>query len=380
VLLYEPPIEAKELHHGSHAKLLKDEELSDEDGAPPSRLDAIIVPTARPVRALRHAMRLGKAIDCPVIALCSRDASAEQARDLADDEGARALAVNVAPSTASLLPSFATDRLLRMTGFGSGSDLSLKRNLGLVLARGSNWRRVLFLDDDIHVNEPKTLHRAAGLVDRYRAVGLANHGFKDNSVVCHAYRELGGKQETFIGGGAMIVDALRTRSFYPNVYNEDWLFLIGDGVPFRAARAGSMRQRAFDPFGNPERAAAEEFGDTLAEGLFWLLDAGERIDTARNGFWGDFVFQRRTFIELLIAKLGDKPEHERMRLSLKAARGRSADVTHWLCQTFLELWKTDLDEWCRFLEDWVPVHRDGSPEKILHGFGVAGCVLASKAY
>ncbi|MBB2941067.1 hypothetical protein FB565_000771 [Actinoplanes lutulentus] len=368
-------VDARELHHGSHADLLEEESLP--AGSSSVRLDAIIVPTAWPVDALRHVMQIGKEIDVPVVALCSRAASAEQARRLADDENAAVLAVDVDQSLARRLPSFATDRLLHRSGFGSVSDLSLKRNLGLVLARGSSWRRVLFLDDDIHIDDPRHLHRVAGLTDRYRAVGLANLGYEDNSVVCHAYRQIGGVQDTFIGGGAMIVDAARTRSFYPNIYNEDWFFLLGDGVPFRAARAGAMRQRPYDPFANPARALGEELGDTLAEGLFWLLDSGQNIDTAVSAFWGDALYRRRQFIDLLLTTMKNVPEHDRMRRSLEAARGRSADITHWLCSNFVELWKADLQKWQEFLDWKVPV--TSNPEKFLNEIGMSHNVQLSEA-
>src|SRR4029079_18058881 len=132
-----------------------------------------------------------------------------------------------------------------------------------------------------------------------------NKGYQDNSVVCHAYRAVGGAQDSFIGGGAMMVDTRRTKSFFPNVYNEDWFFLLGDGVHFRAARAGEMRQRAYDPFANANRARAEELGDNLAEGLFWLLDFGRDIDTAETGFWGDALYRRRKFIDHILARTGN---------------------------------------------------------------------------
>ncbi|WP_433830282.1 hypothetical protein ACQP2E_10435 [Actinoplanes sp. CA-015351] len=259
-------LDAAELHHGSHRRLLRDEKLP--WGKPFARLDAIMVPTVRPVDSLRHVMQVGRLIDCPVVVFCSGSASAASAHQMAEELGAAVLAIDVHRPLASTLPRFATDQLLRANGFGSDSDLSLKRNLGLALARGSSWRRVLFLDDDIAVEDPMQLHHAAGLVDHYRAVGLENHGFEDNSVVCHAYRQAHGKQESFIGGGAMIVDASQTTSFNPNIYNEDWFFLLGDGTPILVARAGAMSQRIFDPFADPERARREELGDTLAEGLF----------------------------------------------------------------------------------------------------------------
>jgi hypothetical protein len=153
-----PSLDARDLHHGSHAGMLVDEELSGElkparRDAIPAKLDAIIVPTAWPVDALRHVMRIGRKLRRPVVALCSRAASAESARKLAEHMRAPVMVVDVDQSLARELPSFQTDRLLQKEGFCSGSDLSLKRNLGLVLARGSSWQRVLFLDDDIHVDD-----------------------------------------------------------------------------------------------------------------------------------------------------------------------------------------------------------------------------------
>jgi hypothetical protein len=352
VKVAESSVDVQELHHGSHNGLLAEEQLPT---AGSTRLDAIIVPTAWPVDALRHVMGVGMQIGCPVVALCSKAATAEQANKLARHLDADDVwSVDVGQSLAGMLPSFATERVLRRNGFGNDSDLSLKRNLGLALARGSGWQRVLFLDDDIVVDEPEHLHRAAGLLDQYRAVGLANSGYKDNSVVCHAYRAVGGEQDTFIGGGAMMVDVSRTKSFFPNIYNEDWFFLLGDGVPFRAARAGMMRQRPYDPFANAGRAAAEELGDTLAEGLFSLLDFGEDIDTAVNGWWGDALYRRRQFLDYILARSEDTKTPARVRRSLEAARGRSADISHKLCNDFLDAWKKDLQRWRDFLE-WVPV-------------------------
>jgi hypothetical protein len=364
-------VDVRDLHHGSHAGLLAEESL---DGVEPARLDAVIVPTAWPVDALRHAMDVGRAIDRPVVALCSKAAGAEQAIRLADEVGASVLAVDVDDSLRAALPDFATDRLLAGHGLGTTSDLSLKRNLGLALARGSGWERVLFLDDDIIVDEPHDLRRAAGLLDRHRAVGLRNTGYEDNSVVCHAYRAVGGKQDTFIGGGAMLVHTGRTASFFPGVYNEDWLFLLGDGVPFRAARAGQMRQRPYDPFANAGRAAAEEFGDTLAEGLFWLLDGGRGLEVAGTGFWSGFLYRRRRFIDHILSQAAGQ---DRLRHSLDAALHRSATISDKLCRDFVEAWQTDLVRWRAFL-DWVPV--SSTPDKFLWEVDMAHLVRRSATY
>jgi hypothetical protein len=149
---------------------------------------------------------------------------------------------------------------------------------------------------------------------------------------------------------------------------KDWFFLLGDGVPFGAARAGQMRQRAFDPFANPRRAAAEELGDTLAESLFWLLDFGHSLDTAVNGFWGDALYRRRLFIDHVHAHADRTSTPVRIRLALEAARGRSALISHRLCEDFVAEWRDDLVKWRDFL-DWVPV--SSGPDKFAREVGMA---------
>lgn len=357
-------VDVRGLHHGSHAGLLTDEAIPSQA----SRLDAIIVPTARPPEALRHVMDVCAAISVPAIVLCSRDATAYHARKIADSVDAPAWSVDVDDSLAHLLPTSQVDRLLLAEGLGSTSDLSFKRNLGLVLARGAGFRRVLFLDDDIGITQPDALPKIAGLLNTYRAVGLANDGFPDNSVVCHAFREAGGNQGTFIGGGAMMVNPVTAMSYFPNIYNEDWLFLLGTGFPFQAARTGRMVQRAFDPFANPRRAVSEELGDTIAESLFWLLDSGQEINTAGTGFWGDALFRRREFIVSILERVDDRPGADRIRRSLRAALGRSTDIHARLCTDLVDAWRKDLSRWKRFLHG---LENSEGPEKYIASIGLA---------
>jgi hypothetical protein len=157
----------------------------------------------------------------------------------------------------------------------------------------------------------------------------------------------------------MIVDPSRTRSFFPNIYNEDWFFLLGDGVPFRAAVSSTMVQRTYDPFASSRRAAGEEFGDTLAEGLFWLLDSGFGLEFSDASFWGDFLFRRRQFLDHVLGRVDDRVADERRRepikAALRAALGRSATINPWLCDAFVDAWRHDVTSWQTFLQDFSPV-------------------------
>jgi hypothetical protein len=210
------------------------------------------------------------------------------------------------------------------------------------------WSAVLFLDDDITVADPTDLRHAAGLLGENDSVGLDIQGFPDNSVVCHANRATGGFQETFVGGGAMAVPTDRVESFFPDIYNEDWFFLLGLGMR-RVALTGRARQRVYDPFANPHRARAEELGDTLAEGLFALLDGGGELGQANKHYWTRYLGTRRRLINDIRRRVRwskvDSQRQGRLLASLDVAEQTLDQIRPGYCVDYLRTWQDDLVQW-----------------------------------
>jgi hypothetical protein len=341
--------QAEASHHGSHRQL-----LTNANGVP-STVDAIIVPTNRTPGYLRTAMSLARDLECTLLVLCSQRASVDKTAELAGEIGVDLIAIDVDRVPADLLPKFETDKLMvNNATFKRRTDTSLKRNLGLLFAKAAGWRRVVFLDDDIKVPDPTDLAVAAGLTDAYAGVGLAIGGYPDNSVVCHAYREVGAFQDTFIGGGALAVGAQSLTSFFPNVYNEDWFFLLDDNGMRRTAVTGHAIQKPYDPFAHESRARTEEFGDCLAEGVFALFDNNNSIDNADEPYWRSFLDNRRQLITDVLDKvenpLRDPAETRRMVTALKAARGRSNLIEPKLCVDYLAALVRDRETWRAFVE------------------------------
>ncbi|MEO3856946.1 hypothetical protein [Acrocarpospora sp. B8E8] len=182
--------EAAPDHHDSHRHLIS--EYDDLPDNAPGPVHAIVVPTIRHLRWLRHAVRLAQHLSCPLVSLHSRNGSNAELADAIVPSAVHLIAIDIDDVGALNLPDFATDALLRGTPFVRFTDLSAKRNLGLVLARMMDWQRIVFLDDDIEVGAPHEVSRAASLLDIYDVVGMRIGGYPDNSVVCHAYRETGG--------------------------------------------------------------------------------------------------------------------------------------------------------------------------------------------
>ena len=340
------PIET-DYHHASHRALLEKPPTHNGRRLKP---DAIIVPTVRHPANLTDAAELAIALDCPLVTLHSGKwtSAAVAARRLPPQTDLIAIDV---PARARLrLPDFQTVRVLASTRFHRPADTSPKRNLGLMLCHMLGWKHVVFLDDDIEIPDPADLELAAGLLDDHNIVGLFVEGYPDNSVVCHAYRLAGGPQKSFIGGGAIVVETERTCSFFPDIYNDDWFYMLdGERLQSVGAASGKVIQRPYDPFRNPERARAEELGDVLAEGVFWLLDQGKSVQDADLRHWRDFLARRRAFINHVLSLVGgadiEPGERRRMVEALKAARGRLTLITPGLCRDYLQALAADRRLW-----------------------------------
>lgn len=336
-------------HHPSHDRLLPSLPPS-ADGA----ADVIIVPTMRPTESLRDAFDLGRRLGSPVLALCSGDSDPRAAVALAATIGVPAAAVDFAGAELPLRPR--TTALTAAMPYGDRyHEISLKRNAGLLVSHMAGpLERVLFLDDDIEVPEAGHARAAAAQLDDCHAVGLRIVGFQDNSVVCHASRVAGNVQSTFVGGGALAVRIDRARTFFPGVYNEDWFFVLDAVKRRRIGRIGVASQRGYDPFADPGRARAQEFGDCLAEGIYARLDderdgGAPLVDEAAIGlgYWRDFLEVRAGFIDQVREQSAGRPA---IVASLDAAAEALRQIAPEDCVGFLTAWRDDIEAWRRMRE------------------------------
>ncbi|MBL7262083.1 hypothetical protein [Paractinoplanes lichenicola] len=314
------------------------------------RVDAIIVPSGRHEAALREAARLASELECLLLVLSSKSSRARRVADSLGGVDAEVIAVDFPREPIARLPALETSTILNNSRLRRRTDTSAKRNLGLVVARMAGWDRVVFLDDDILVPDANDLLRAAALLDTCDAVGLRVGGFPDNSVVCHANRDTGAEQDTFVGGGAMAVATDRIDSFFPEIYNEDWFFLTDDTTLRPVGQTGIALQKDYDPYANPDRARDEEFGDVLAEGLFALFDDGGKIGDATEDYWREFLAARLSLITEIKARC--RPESaldQQMRASLTAAGGRLQFITPRDCMVYIGAWQRDRERWRRFV-------------------------------
>jgi hypothetical protein len=330
------------------------------DQAQPRSVDAVIVPTVRRPAYLLQAADLAEKLGCILVTLHSKQWTSADKAIQRLPTSVDLVAIDMPDQAQLRLPHWQTahfrpDKIFPLMAKHQRTDLSAKRNLGLVLSRLLGWSCVMFLDDDLTELNPDDVRRASGLLDTHNAVGMHVCGFHDHSVVCHAYRDAGGQQQSFIGGGALVVQVNRNRSFFPEIYNEDWFFLLdGDKGLQPTAVTGRVVQYPYDPF-RPDRARAEEFGDVLAEGIYWLLDQQLSLAAADEAHWTTYLGIRKQFIKRVLYMIEaddalEVSEKVRRANALRGSLVRLSVITPWLCVGFLRAWQADRQTWRRHLD------------------------------
>lgn len=295
--------------------------------------DAIVVPSSRP--SIDRVIQLAARTSTPLVVLCSRNATvASVISQVEKVPNSRVLAVQVPEGYQS--PVFAgtfTD--------GRDNDLAVKLTTGLLMARLRRWRRILYVNDDIGELTPSRTNRINACLDTCPVAATACHDFPDNSVVYHARRHVGLRQDVFIGGSEFGVDVeCPDLAFFPRVYNEDWFFFSPHMSNRKLAYAGEARQDAYDPFANPNRATSEELGDLLAEGLYENMRRGGNPPDY-GPFWTEMRETRLRMINETTELLSD----ENAITSLKHAARRLETITSDNCVEFFKLWTEDMVRW-----------------------------------
>ncbi len=308
-----------------------------------------MVAAGRPTRQLAPAVELAARLGCHLVAVCSGQVRSEGIAALASEwPGLQWHSVHLPDGYDHPLLAFVSSRLAEVKD-GRYGPMNTKRNIGLLLARMLGWRTVLFLDDDIFDVPEALVRRAAAGLGTLAAIGLAVFDWPDNSVVCHANRIGGPQQDVFVGGSALLVDTTQQFSFFPKIYNEDWLFLFDWIAAARVGRVGSVRQSRYNPFEDPERAASEEFGEVIAEGMIDLLHRHlPLVQLTDPDYWRTFLLRRREFIGRAADRItaqAQQPVHAAAQFALAAAERRRSEVTPTWCVSYLQTWRIDAHVW-----------------------------------
>jgi hypothetical protein len=346
-------------HQQSHASLLSDVSAACVPFTR-SRLDAIVIPAAR-ASLPQHLITLAAAMSVPIVVLCSRQAQIERvAARVAATFGARGLVIDVPEGYPQTWSPLTSGEAYRQVSANRSSDLSVKRNIGLRLARLRGWKKILFVDDDISLLRAQHIKQLAAQLDRHPVAAMASREFPDNSVVCHARRLAGFKQDVFVSGAVLGVNTQHpAMSFFPDIYNEDWFFFARHAASRSLPKVGEVGQDEYEPFADPQRAKREEFGDLLAEGMYGLFESGglwsDHLRAAATPrFWRQVMTGREFLIQETSQRLSalmnkdgalDSWTMTEAHKSLSYAETQLEAISPELCVDFIRNWQQDEENW-----------------------------------
>jgi hypothetical protein len=301
-----------------------------------------------------------------LVVLCSKQTRGEQvAERVSNWPGAKALVIDVPDNwTYPKFSARTSDRAFETVNASRKSDLSAKRNIGLLLARLHGWNKIVFVDDDVTLSRTDNVARLAGQLGHYQVAGMIVSDYPDNSVVCHARRAAGLRQGVFLTGAVLGVHCNNLPlSFFPDIYNEDWFFFAREAASRQLRQVGQATQLEYHPFASPDRAREEEFGDLLAEGLFALIGEvdpsvrlGAQLRAANEAYWSRFIDARHEVISETMDRLRVAAERSgdngRLHSALDSLGAAQDHLDHMIeaedCVRFVDAWQEDLEEWQRF--------------------------------
>lgn len=223
-------------------------------------------------------------------------------------------------------------------------DLPEKRNSILWHSVINEHKNILLLDDDMYnispiLNNVKFLHK-------YGVVGTTVKGFPDTSVTGQIEIENGEKFYPFISGNSTFINTDKLISYFPKIYNEDWLFYIPYILSDSLFVTGEIFHRQYDPFLSIEKIYFQEFGEIIQEGLYHLINENEYDKRFVNQKWHEIIQLRLEYLndDLIKAK-------ENRKKFVQEAINTLKRITSIECVNFVTCWEEDNFKFSKLLKN-----------------------------
>lgn len=226
-------------------------------------------------------------------------------------------------------------------------DLPLKRNYALWHARENGFRKILLVDDDIRGLDDALFRAGAAALRQWIIAGVFIDKFPDTSVIGHVELAVGERVIPFLSGSCLFVRCDAPVGFFPQIYNEDWIFMAPHMACGKVCSFGSIRQEPYDPFSDSSRPVFQEPGEIIADGLFALLACGHYGDRFHQSAWEAVLSKRREWLTVL----ADQTRNPLHRAAVETARALCERITALDCAEYVNDLEYDRQTWSYRLEE-----------------------------
>jgi hypothetical protein len=112
------------------------------------------------------------------------------------------------------------------------------------------------------------------------------------------------------------------------------------------------------------RAASQEFGETVSEGIYALLHLNVMVSHATLDYWVQFLDSRSAYLDALIGRLHNMRDLSRnVFLAINTAKASLMRIEPALCEEYVNAWREDLMSWDERIRR-IPRAREGSAEEV----------------
>jgi hypothetical protein len=214
-------------------------------------------------------------------------------------------------------------------------DLPAKRSVALAHARENYFHVALLIDDDVWPVTRADLHKFKTY--KNGIAGKPPHSAEDISATEYVAGFY--SHHKFLNGNYLYVDPFSELSFFPTIYNDDWLFIMSSAASRPALMNGNPVYQVARATNLIERSFEQEFGEVFVDGLARSINLADR-DVS---FWSSVVGLRSTALAEVLAQA----RHSATRGAVAAAkdalsRFRPQDFYH--CD---QLWHLSQKAWRR---------------------------------
>jgi len=172
------------------------------------------------------------------------------------------------------------------------------RSYALSFARAVGFSKILMVDDDIIVHRYEKALKTLGLLAIFGIVGAKTAGMPDDSVMGHILRQGATCNSEFISGQFMAIDLKRVSFPFPDIYNEDWAFVLLHSLSLQVARYSSAYQLPYNPVANLiEKSMFQEPGEVFCVGVIEAVRWRELSLLLERSYWTSVCRWRIEYLE-----------------------------------------------------------------------------------
>ena len=185
-------------------------------------------------------------------------------------------------------------------------DLPAKRNFALIHSIQHGFKKILLIDDDIEGISKNIIIKGISSLESNDVSGCLVKYFPDTSVIGHIEQKYGEPYYPFLSGNFLFIKSDNIKSYFPLIYNEDWLFMIPYILKKKIPAIDLIYQKEYNPYEDISRIKFQEFGEVIAEGLFELIYRQKYDDRYKERFWNEYLAYRKSYVTELL-DISEKP-------------------------------------------------------------------------